>query len=117
MHFYTPGQFAGTRSLCLLQLHDTDGALTAAQESLRMANPAFVRNLAFTQLYLGDAYMAAGAAPEAAVAIGDAAALAAHNRSARLVEQLRAARDRLAQCRALAVIKSLDEQLHSYGLS
>jgi hypothetical protein len=116
MHFYTPGQFAGTRSLCLLQLHNTDGALTAAQESLRMANPAFVRNLAFTKLYLGDAYTAAGAAHEAATAIGDAAALAARNRSARLVEQLWGARDRLKHCRAPTVVQNLDEQLHAYGL-
>lgn len=117
MHFYTPGQFAGTRSLCLLQLHDSDGALMAAQQSLHMANPAFVRNLAFTQLYLGDAYMAAGAAQEAAAAIGDAGALAARNRSARLVEQLRGACDRLTHCRAPLVVQSLDERLHSYGLS
>ena len=115
MHFYTSGQFAGTRSLCLLQLHDTEGALTAAQESLRIANPAFVRNLAFTKLYLGDAYAAAGAAHEAATAIGNAAALAARNRSARLVEQLRSARDRLKHCRAPTVVQTLDEQLHAYG--
>lgn len=116
MHFYTQGQFAGTRSLCLLQLHDTEGALSAAQDSLSMANPAFVRNLAFTKLYLGDAYTAAGAVHEAAAAIGDAAALAARNRSARLVEWLWAARDRLGQRQVPSVVRNLNEQLHTYGL-
>lgn len=70
MHFYARGQFMGTKSLCLLQLRDTDGAHSAAQQSLTMVNPAFVRNHAFTKLYLGDAYTAAGAVPEAAETIG-----------------------------------------------
>lgn len=117
MHFYTKGQFTGTKSLCLLQLHDTDGALVAAQESLTMANPAFVRNHAFTKLYLGDAYTAAGAVPEAAQTIGDAAELAVRNPSARLVGQLRAARGRLAECRMPSVIRGLDERLRVYGLN
>lgn len=116
MHFYTTGQFAGTRSLCLLQLGDTDGAIAAGHEALASANPAFVRNLAFTKLYLGDAYTATGAAQEAAAVIGEAAALAVHNRSARLVQRLRAAGNRLARWQRLPVVRHLDEQLHTYGL-
>jgi tetratricopeptide (TPR) repeat protein len=116
-HFYSQGQFAGTRSLCLLQLEDTEGAIAAAQEALTMADPAFVRNLAFTELYLGEAYLGAGDVHEAAAAVGEAAALAARNRSARLVERVWAARDQLAQCRAPSVVRDLDERLHAYGLS
>lgn len=81
-----------------------------------MADPAFVRNVAFTKLYLGEAYTAAGAVHEAAAAVGDAAALAARNRSARLVERLGAARDRLMRSRVPSVVRDLDEQLHAYGL-
>ena len=116
-HFYSEGHFAGTRSLCLLQLQDTHGALSAAQESLASADPAFVRNYAFTHLYLGEAYTAAGGIHEAAAAIGEAAALAARNRSARLVGRVRTARDRLAQCHVPWVVRDVDERLHAYGLS
>ncbi|MGH3844477.1 MAG: hypothetical protein ACRDS0_23970 [Pseudonocardiaceae bacterium] len=116
-HFYSNGQFAGTRSLCLLQLHDTPGALGAAQEALATADPAFVRNFAFTKLYLGEAYTAAGGLQEAAATIGEAAVLTARNRSARLVGRVRAARDQLAQYQVPSVVRGLDEQLHAYGLS
>jgi DNA-binding XRE family transcriptional regulator/tetratricopeptide (TPR) repeat protein len=116
-HFYSSGQFAGTRSLCLLQLHDTQGALNAAREALATADPAFVRNFAFTHLYLGEAYTAAGGIHEAAAAIGEAAALTARNRSARLAGRVQAARDHVAQCHVPSVVQGLDEQLHAYGLS
>jgi DNA-binding XRE family transcriptional regulator/tetratricopeptide (TPR) repeat protein len=116
-HFYSKGQFAGARSLCLLQLHNTQGALSAAQEALAIADPAFVRNFAFTNLYLGEAYTAAGGIHEAAAAIGEAAALTARNRSARLVGRVRAARDHVAQYRVPSVMQGLDEQLRAYGLS
>ena len=116
-HFYSNGHFAGTRSLCLLQLHDTQGALNAAQEALATADPAFVRNFAFTHLYLGEAYTAAGGIHEAAAAIGEAAALTARNRSARLAGRVQAARDHVAQYHVPSVVQGLDEQLHVYGLS
>src|SRR5262249_62419078 len=104
-------------SLCLLQLHDTHGALCAAQESLTMKDPAFVRNLAFTKLYLAEAYTAAGGIHEAAAAIGDAAALATRNRSVRLVGRVQAARRQLARCGVPSVVRDLDERLHAYGLN
>lgn len=115
-HFYSQGQFAGTRSLCLLQLHDTLGAISAAQEALTIVDPAFVRNFAFTQLYLAEAYTAAGGIHEAAATIGKAAALTARNRSARLVGRVGAVRDQLAQYHVPSVVRDLDEQLHAYGL-
>jgi hypothetical protein len=116
-HFYSNGQFAGTRSLCLLQVHDTQGALNAAQEALAAADPVFVRNFAFKYLYLGEAYTAAGGIHEAATAVGEAAALTARNRSARLVGRVQAARDRVAQYHVPSVVQGLDERLHAYGLS
>lgn len=116
-HFYSKGQFAGTKSLCLFQLHDTPGALSAAKEALTIADPTFVRNFAFAKLYLGEAYTAAGGIHEAAATIAEAAALAVRNRSARLVGRVRSARDQLARCQVPSVVRDLDEQLHAYGLS
>jgi hypothetical protein len=115
-HFYSQGQFVGTRSLCFLQLHDTPGALGAAQEALTIADPAFVRNFAFKKLYLAEAYTATGDIHEAAVTIGETAALTARNRSARLVGRVGAARDQLAQYHVPSLVRGLDEQLHAYGL-
>jgi hypothetical protein len=88
MYFYTPGQLAGTRSHCLLQLGGVQGAIRAGEESLALVEPSFVRNFAFTKLFLGDAYMAANEIDQAAVIIREAVGLAAQNRSARLLTHL-----------------------------
>ncbi len=117
MYFYTHGQFAGTKSRCLLQLGDVKGAIKAGEESLASVEPSFVRNLAFTKLFLGNAYTAAQEIDEAASLIGEAAVLAAQNRSARLLESLRSARQELNPWLRSAAVRRLDEQLRACRLN
>lgn len=117
MYFYTPGQLAGTRSHCLLQLGDVQGAIRAGEESLALVEPAFVRNFAFTKLFLGDAYMAANEIDQAAVIIGEAVSLAAQNRSARLLTHLRSAHQKLKPWQNFSAVRELDDQLQTYHLS
>jgi tetratricopeptide (TPR) repeat protein len=117
MYFYTAGQAAGTRSHCLLQLGDIKGAIKSGEVSLALVDPSFVRNLAFTKLFLGDAYMAAKEIDRATGAIGEAAALTVQNRSARLLERLRSTRQRLSPWQGSTAVRRLDEQLHAYRLS
>ncbi len=117
MYFYTPGQFAGTKSHCLLQLGDVHGAIRAGEESLALVDPSFVRNLAFTKLFLGDAYVAAKAIDQAASVIAEAAALALQNRSARLLDRLQSTRRQLNPWERTTAVRRLDEQLHACHLS
>ncbi len=117
MYFYTRGQFAGTKSHCLLRLGDVQGAISAGEESLALVDRTFVRNLAFTKFFLGDAYTAAKEIDQAASVIGEAAALAVQNRSVRLRERLRSAIERLSPWRRSAAVRQLHERLRTYHLS
>ncbi|KWX01257.1 hypothetical protein LI90_2285 [Carbonactinospora thermoautotrophica] len=76
-----------------------------------------MRNLAFTKLFLGDAYTATKEIDQAAIVIGEAAALAVQNRSARLRERLRSAIERLSPWRRSAAVRQLHERLRTYHLS
>jgi hypothetical protein len=117
MYFYTPGQWTGTKSHCLLQLGDVRGAVSSGEESLAMVEPSFVRNLAFTKLFLGDAYAAANELDHAVSIIGEAVPLAEKNRSARLLEHLRSTRRKLSPWQRSGSVQQLDEQLRAYGMN
>jgi transcriptional regulator with XRE-family HTH domain len=117
MYFYTPGQLAGTQSHCLLQLGDVQGAIRAGEESLTLVDPSFVRNLAFTKLFLADAYAAAQEIDQAAGIVGEATVLVAQNRSARLLERLRSTRRVLSPWQQSTAVRELDEQIHAHQLS
>jgi tetratricopeptide (TPR) repeat protein len=117
MYFYTRGQLAGTQSHCLLQLGDVRGAIRAGEESLNLIDPSLVRNLAFTKLFLGDAYAAAKEVDQATSVIGEAAALVTQNRSTRLVQRLRTTRKKLDPWQESAAVQRLDEQLRFYRLT
>lgn len=114
-YFYGPGLHALSRAQCLVTLHDADGAAQAARQALQLVDPSFVRNHAFGTLHLASACLEAREPEEAARLAGITAGLADRNRSARLVEQLRRTRSRLDPWRRTPAVKTLDEQLASYG--
>jgi hypothetical protein len=99
----------------MLLFHDAPGAIQAVQESSTLVNQSFVRNHAFDVLHLGNAYIESGDIEEAAHMIGNGAELAMHNRSARLVDQLRRSRHRLDRWQRNAAVKALDDRLAAYG--
>ncbi len=78
--------------------------------------PSFVRNRAITTLDLGVAYIHFNEIDQAAVEVGNAAYLALHNRSARLVEQIHAARAQMAPWQDSGAVKALDQRLAAYHL-
>lgn len=116
VYFYGPGQFAQTRSLCLLQLGQVAEAERAAKESLQLIGRSFVRNQAFATLYLGNAYVAGGEIDQAARVIGDGAVLTARNRSTRLTATLHRARAGLRAWQKTPAVQQLDGRLRTYGL-
>ncbi len=116
-YFYGQGQLAQTRSLCLLQLGDALRAEQAARESLSLVGSSFVRNQAFSTVHLGNAYLATGELEQAARVVGDGAALAVRNRSARVVQTIGHARARMRPWQDTSAVRELDAKLVSYGLS
>jgi len=116
MYFYTPGQLAGTTSLCYLRLEKTEQALSAGLTALALVDSSFVRNVAFTKLYLANSYRQAHEIEEGAHMLSEAAVLATRNRSARLVGQLRKSLDALQPWQDTQPIQALNEQLIAYGL-
>jgi DNA-binding XRE family transcriptional regulator len=116
-YFYGQGQLASTRSLCLLQLGDVPHAEKAARQSLSLVGSSFVRNQAFSTIHLGNAYLAAGELEQAAQTLGDGAALAARNRSARVVQTIERARASMRLWQDTPAVRELDATLVSYGLS
>lgn len=116
VYFYGQGQLVRTRSGCMLKLGNYDVAEQAARESLCLTDVSFVRNRAFSTIYLGKAHLATGEIEQAAQVFGNSAELAARNRSARLVQTIERARADLRPWRDTAAVRDLDAKLVSYGL-
>jgi ATP/maltotriose-dependent transcriptional regulator MalT len=116
VYFYGPGQFAQTRSQCLLEQGEAAKAMQAAADSLVQVSSSFVRNQAFSTFHLGNALVATGELAEGARVIGDAAALAARNRSPRLVQTLTKTHSSLQTWHSSIAVRELNDQLAVYGL-
>lgn len=118
VYFHSSGQLASTESICYLQLGQVDAAATVAEVAVRSIDSSFVRNLAMTTLRLGICRLLANKpdVPEAAKAIGDAARLASHNRSPRLVKRLEKGWKQLEPWRDAQPVREVRDQLAEYGL-
>ncbi|MGH3947522.1 MAG: helix-turn-helix domain-containing protein [Pseudonocardiaceae bacterium] len=116
MYFYNDGLLANTKSLCLLALGDAKRAIAHAKRSLNLIDTSFVRNRAFSTLYLARAYIQEKKIDNAAALIGEAADLTMRNRSARLVDTVRSARSDVQPWVGTRTVAALDERLASYGL-
>src|SRR5262249_5174933 len=119
VYFFGAGQLASTESTCYLYLGDSDRGAGAAERALEGIDGSFVRHLAMTLLRLGLRRLARhkpGGAGGAA-AIADAARPAAHNRSARLVGQLRAGWRELEPWHDAPEVKDVRDQLALYGVA
>ncbi len=118
VYFYGPGQLASSESTAYLYLGQANRGAHTAEQAVGTIDGSFVRNLAMASLRLGVCRLRAER-PDVgggAQAIADAARLAAHNRSARLVGQLREAGRELEPWRDAPEVQDVREQLAAYGL-
>ena len=113
VHFNTHAQLLGDRSRCLLQLAEPTAAVASAQEALKLSDRSFVRNTAFTYLYLGRAHLQTGEVEQATVFVGDAVELTARNRSARLMEEVQGTLRDLQQWHDSKAVQELLERSHA----
>jgi tetratricopeptide (TPR) repeat protein len=114
-YYYHEGLLASHRSECLLLLKRPDEAAVSARSGLAVFNTSDVDGYALCMLHLGSSYLQAGEIEEAAQVIGSAASLAAQNRQARLVTELRTARARMEPWRNTQAVRQLDERLAGVG--
>jgi hypothetical protein len=116
-YFYSQGQLEATRSHCYLKLHDAEQAATSGIRAFALLDHSFVRNRAFTVLRIGSAYLAGGEVDQAAKQVSQAAWLAAHNGSARLIQEFRATYDHLRPWAKSRAVRDLDDEIAGYGLA
>jgi tetratricopeptide (TPR) repeat protein len=118
-YFLSAGQLAGTESICYLQLGQADEGVEAAKRSLAGIDGSFVRNLALTSLRLGICHLHCDKPDidQGTAAIADAARLASHNRSARLVEQLQWGWRELEPWQDTPAVKAVRDQMLFYGVA
>jgi hypothetical protein len=116
-YFYSAGQLEATRSHCYLKLHDAEGAALTGTRAFALLDHSFVRNRAFTALRIGSAYLASGEVDQAARLVGQAARLAAHNGSARLLQEFRATYGYLRPWAKSRAVRDLEDEVAVYGLA
>jgi hypothetical protein len=90
VYFFNAGQLDSTESSCHFWLGRPGRSAELAERALSSIDDAFVRNLALTLIRLGVCHLRAQSpdVERGAQRIKEAAALAAHNRSPRLIERL-----------------------------
>jgi len=116
-YFYGDGQYLATRSRCLLDLDDPIPALAIAQQSLAATDPSFVRNLAMTRLFQARAHVQMGDVDEACTQIAEAASLARHNSSVRLISAIAESRAELSRWDGSPEVGALDQKLRAYQVT
>jgi tetratricopeptide (TPR) repeat protein len=115
LYFYNEGYLASHKSECLLRLRKTQEAAASATAGLTLYDKSFADGYAVCTLHLGNAYLQAGEIDEAAQVISRAATLCLQTRSARLVKELRTARNQMEPWRQTRAVKDLDERLMGIG--
>ena len=115
-YYYHEGLLASHRSECLLLLGKPKEAVASASTGLTVFNKSYVDGYALCTLHLGNAHLQAGEIDEAAWVIGSAASLAAQNRQARLVKELRISRARMQPWQGTQAVRELDERLVGCGM-
>jgi tetratricopeptide (TPR) repeat protein len=119
VYFFGTGQLASSESTCLMYLGQNDRAAEAAERALATIDGSFVRNLAITSVRLAVCRLRRSR-PDVvggAAALADAARMAVHNRSARLVSEIQAGWRELAPWEEAAEVKDVREQLVLYGVA
>lgn len=115
-YFFNEGYLTSHKSECLLRLGKPQEAAASANTGLMLYDKSFVDGYAVCILHLGNAHLQSGEVDEAARLVGSAAGLAAQTRSARLIKELRTTRASMQPWQSTQAVKTLDDQLATYGL-
>ncbi|MGH2351430.1 MAG: helix-turn-helix domain-containing protein [Chloroflexota bacterium] len=110
------GLIVSRQSDCLLRLGKPAEAAASAERGLELYDRSFISGRAFCTLRLGTARLLSGEVAEAAQVIGEGASLAARIRSARLIGEVKAARDRMQPWKDTRAVRELDERLVAMGV-
>ncbi|WP_214413068.1 hypothetical protein [Sphaerisporangium fuscum] len=114
--FYGEGQYLSTKTGCLLDTGDPAQALQVAATAVAGIDPTFVRNVAYIRLKTAQAHLRLREIDEACRELGEAARLAVHNTSPRLVRSVVETREKLGPWHRTRAVAELDERLHASRL-
>ncbi len=115
-YFHDESFYYGTKSECDLQLGTPEAAWRAAEQSLKLVDPANLHNYAHTMVMQADARIRQSDIGQACRTIGDIAKLTAVNRSGRMTQRIRRLRQALEPWERTRNVRTLDEQLAHYGV-
>lgn len=116
MHYFHEGHALRATSQCLGQLGHPRAAAACAHEGLALFDKSLTDDRAYAELRLSNAHLQCVEVEEAARVLGDAAALAAVNRSTRLKKEVHTTRSLMKPWEPVDAIKALDDKLTSYSL-
>jgi tetratricopeptide (TPR) repeat protein len=116
-YLYDDALHIGIRGMCHLELQEWQPAVEYAQQSLHNLDHSQTRNVAFLNVYLGRAYVQSGEIDEAARLFGEAADIAAHNSSVRLIDHLRQGHTSLQPWQNTAAVRTLNDRLTTHGIA
>ncbi|MGH3898495.1 MAG: hypothetical protein ACRDTA_09615, partial [Pseudonocardiaceae bacterium] len=105
------------RGECHFKLGEAEPAVSYAQQSLKLQDRLFARDVAMTIVDLVEAYVQCTEIDEAARLLGDAGDIAAGHSSVRLIGRLEQARAGMQPWQHTAAVRTLDDRLASYGLT
>ncbi len=114
--FYGEGQYLSTKTGCLLDTGDPAQALQVAATAAAGIDPTFVRNVAYIRLKTAQAHLQLRDIEKACEELGEAARLAGHNTSPRLVRSVVETREKLSPWHRTRSVAALDERLHAARL-
>lgn len=114
--FYGEGQYLSTKTGCLLDTGDPSGALRVAATAVSGIDPVFVRNVAYIRLKTAQAHLQLRDIEAACEELAEAARLAEHNTSPRLVRSVVETRERLSPWHRTRCVAALDERLQAARL-
>lgn len=115
-YFVGAGMMESYRGNCLAILGEPASAAEATRQSLTLMHPTFTRDIAISLLELERSLIRLGDIDEAAGAIGEAAELAARNRSPRLASAILGGRRDLSPWADTSAVRGLDELLVEHDI-
>jgi len=115
-HYLHEGHVLSATSRCLVQLGHPCAAAACAREGLALFDKSLTDSRAYGELLLSNAHLQCVEVEEAAWVLGDAAELAAVNRSNRWIKEVRTTRSLMKPWEPVDAIKTLDDKLVSYSL-
>lgn len=107
---FNQSRLAGYKGVCFVHLHQTEAALAALNEALRLAHPLAIRRQSTLLTDIATAHVQQGEIEEACKFVKQALAITSQTNSMSVLQRIRNLRNKLEPWKNTQCIKDLDEQ-------